>query len=165
MLIYAGIDEAGYGPMLGPLCVGCSVFAIPDHDPEVSGASDLWKRLRKAVCKKRTDRRRRIAIDDSKKIKLPNDGNVHPLKFLERGVLGAHMAMRECPACDGDLFKNLQVAVSPAAWFSSTTVLPVAHTLDELRVVAARLRKTLLTELITCEDLRCEAIDAESFNR
>ena len=165
MLIYAGIDEAGYGPMLGPLCVACSVFCIPDHDPEKSGACDLWKRLHSAVCKKRTDKKRRIAIDDSKKIKLPNDGRIHPLKFLERGVLGMHMAMSECPSCDGDLFRRLQTGVPPSAWYDSTTDLPVAQTADELRIAASRLRQTLLAESITCEDVRCEVIDAESFNR
>ncbi|MCI0362675.1 MAG: hypothetical protein L0Y44_02295 [Phycisphaerales bacterium] len=165
MLIYAGIDEAGYGPMLGPLCVAYSVFTIPDHDPDRAGACDLWKRLKKAVCKKRADRRRRIAIDDSKKIKLPNDGNVHPLRFLERGVLGVHMAMSDCPGCDGDLLSNLKAAISSAPWYDSSTQLPVAHTLDELRIAAARLRKTMLTESITCEDLRCEAIDTQVFNQ
>jgi len=138
MLVYAGIDEAGYGPMLGPLCVACSVFAIPDHDPDIAGPCDMWKRLKKAVCKKRADKRRRIAIDDSKKIKLPNQGSIHPLRFLERGVLGFHMAMSDCPACDDDLFKNLQLSVCQAAWYASTTPLPVAHTIDELRIVASR---------------------------
>jgi len=45
MLIYAGIDEAGYGPMLGPLCVAGSVFVLPDHDP-AAGAPKLWSTLR-----------------------------------------------------------------------------------------------------------------------
>lgn len=165
MLIYAGIDEAGYGPTLGPLCVACSVFAIPDHDPDASGSCDLWKRLKKVVCKKRADRRRRIAVDDSKKIKLPNDGNVHPLRFLERGVLSFHMAASQCPVSDGDLFNALRIAMDPEAWYGSITSLPVAHTVDELRIAASRLRKTMLDESITCEDLRCEAIDAGIFNR
>jgi ribonuclease HIII len=164
VLIYAGIDEAGYGPMIGPLCVACSVFRVDDHDPDASGACDLWKRLKKAVCKKRTDKKRRIAIDDSKKIKLPNDGAIHPLRFLERGVLGMHMAAAECPACDSDLFGHLSVTVSGAPWYSSITSLPVAHTIDELRITAARLRQTLSAESVTCEALRCETIDAESFN-
>src|SRR5262245_10587254 len=87
MLVYAGIDEAGYGPMLGPLCVACTSFVIRDHDPDTAGACDLWKRLKKSICRKRTDKKRRIAIDDSKKLKLANDAPAHPLRFLERGVL------------------------------------------------------------------------------
>ena len=87
MLIYAGIDEAGYGPMLGPLCIGCAAFTIPDHDPDQHGRIDLWKRLGRAVCKKKADRRNRIAIDDSKNLKGPNNGPTHPLLHLERAVL------------------------------------------------------------------------------
>jgi hypothetical protein len=37
-MILAGIDEAGYGPLLGPLVVGCCAFDVADVD---SGAGDL----------------------------------------------------------------------------------------------------------------------------
>ncbi|HEX7009747.1 MAG TPA: hypothetical protein VF184_07180, partial [Phycisphaeraceae bacterium] len=33
MHVYAGIDEAGYGPMFGPLLVGRTVFAVRDPQP------------------------------------------------------------------------------------------------------------------------------------
>ena len=46
VLIYAGIDEAGYGPMLGPLCVASSVFVLDEHDP-AGGPPDLWRLLRR----------------------------------------------------------------------------------------------------------------------
>lgn len=164
MLIYAGIDEAGYGPMLGPLCVACTVFAIDDMD---AGAEpcDLWKRLRKAVCRKRTDRRRRIAIDDSKQLKLPNDAAAHPLRHLERGVL-AFLGAREqgCPDCDDQLFTSLSAACCGAEWYRSTTSLPVASTADELRIASSRLRLALSCERISCDLMRCETIDAEAFN-
>lgn len=82
MYIYAGIDEAGYGPLLGPLLVGRYVLALPDlaHDAK---APDLWQPLSKAVCKTLTGRKGRIAINDSKKVHTPSSGVTH----LERGVL------------------------------------------------------------------------------
>ncbi|MCC7387407.1 MAG: hypothetical protein IT431_01420 [Phycisphaerales bacterium] len=86
-LIYCGIDEAGYGPMLGPLCVGFSAFRVEGWDPE-GGAPDLWTLLDKAVCRKGRDSRGRIAVADSKKLKLSNQSKTrHPLTHLERGVL------------------------------------------------------------------------------
>ena len=199
MLIYAGIDEAGYGPLLGPLCVACSAFVIEDHDPDVAGGCDLWKKLKKAVCRKRTDRRRRIAIEDSKKLKGANQfgdeaedvdsetttsrrskAPPHPLKHLERGVLAFNatrmdgsssprpsplMEREYCPTCDDDLLHRLGVSIGNAPWYGSVNPLPVAHTADELRIASSRLKHVLDDQQIRCEVLRCEAIDADSFNR
>ena len=39
LVTFAGIDEAGLGPMLGPLCLGYSVFRAP------KAGADLWKAL------------------------------------------------------------------------------------------------------------------------
>lgn len=204
VLIYAGIDEAGYGPMLGPLCVACTTFVVHDHDPDTSGGCDLWKRLKSAVCKKKSDKRRRIAVDDSKKLKNANDCATHPLKHLERGVLSfasgilpppckgggegvgeAHVADAEAglgadapppplpspsrggelSLRDDELFKQLNVSVPVAAWYGSTTPLPVAHTADELRIAASRLRTAMAAQSTSCELMRCETIDADMFNR
>jgi len=90
-LILAGIDEAGYGPTLGPLCVALSAFRIPDG--EGGGVPCLWKLLSKGVCREpgrsgKADARGRVAIADSKALKLSNSvKSTHPLIHLERGVL------------------------------------------------------------------------------
>ena len=166
MLVYAGIDEAGYGPMLGPLCVACSVFTIADHDPDTAGPCDLWKRLNKAICRQKSDSRRRIAVDDSKKLKLANDSKAHPLRYLERAILAFHTAATEsCPTCDDQLLRDLQTTIAPMPWYDSSTPLPVGQTADEVRIAASRLRKAMMEQRITCELLRCEAIDVEAFNR
>jgi hypothetical protein len=87
VLIYAGIDEAGYGPMLGPLCVGCSIFAVEDADP-ADGPPNLWARLDEVVTRGARDARRRIAIDDSKKLKVyVQNGQMWPKSFITHSKL------------------------------------------------------------------------------
>jgi ribonuclease HII len=88
-LIYAGIDEAGYGPFFGPLTVGRAVLSIPKL-PADAPLPDLWARLNKAVCRRLTGRAGRIVVNDSKKLKTKAAG----IKHLEIGCL-AFAGLRE----------------------------------------------------------------------
>lgn len=92
MLIYAGIDEAGYGPMFGPFVVGRTVFAVDEYDGVQLPC--LWRALNRAVCRKPSDKRRRIAVNDSKVLYSPQTGLGH----LERAVLGFGRLMDRHPA-------------------------------------------------------------------
>ncbi len=162
MLIYAGIDEAGYGPMLGPLCVGCSLFVLEGHDP-AAGPPEMWRMLSSAVCRKPADRRHRVAVDDSKRLKAPNDGPHHPLRHLERGVLA--FCTPAAPSTDDDLFRSLGTEVASLPWFEGGTAIPLAHSADELRIARARVDRAQLAAGVRCDGLWCEAIDAGAFNR
>ena len=62
MAFLAGIDEAGYGPFVGPLSVGWSLFRVPDP------GTDLWKTLKGPVARKPNRKDPRLRVDDSKKV-------------------------------------------------------------------------------------------------
>lgn len=171
MLIYAGIDEAGYGPMLGPLCIGMSAFLLERHN-EGETPPDLWETLREGVCVSPRDKRRRIAVADSKRLKGASNSKSHPLRHLERGVLaftGAIDGTSVLSSLDdasllGRFGADLPTALS-TPWYKSVTSLPVAHDPDMLSISSARLRTTMDQAGVRPLVLGCTSIDAGELNR
>ena len=140
MLVYAGIDEAGYGPMLGPLCVACTAFVLEQYEP-AEGPPNLWTLLAGAVGRKSNDKKRRIAVDDSKKLKGAADGASHPLRHLERGVLSFCPGADPLPPTDDRLLALVGAEVPSRPWFESTTDLPLGFTADEMGIARARVHR------------------------
>jgi ribonuclease HII len=87
MLIYAGIDEAGYGPFFGPLTVARFVLSIKDARPG-QPAPDVWKLLSSAICRDLSDKKRRLPVNDSKKLHTASAGIAH----IESAALAFLMA-------------------------------------------------------------------------
>ena len=81
-VVYAGIDEVGYGPIFGPLVIARSVFVAEGPAP-ADPLPCLWRLMQQAVCRRHVDKRRRIAVNDSKNLYSPATG----IACLERGVL------------------------------------------------------------------------------
>lgn len=91
-MIVAGVDEAGYGPLLGPLVVGCCAFELGEID-DCAQLPCIWKRLSKLVSKRRSASGRKLHVNDSKVVYSPAIG----LKELERSVLAMLFASDHGP--------------------------------------------------------------------
>ena len=101
MAVLVGIDEAGFGPILGPLVISSSSFSIPHHLLE----ADLWLILKKSVGDKRKHLAGRLLIADSKKAHNKRDG----IKHLQRSVL----AMLKCLDKEPATLSQLIAILSP----------------------------------------------------
>lgn len=74
-----GLDEAGYGPNLGPLLIAATVWEVPT-DPS---RCDLYEQFAPIVATARSVEPASLRIADSKQVYTPGLG----LELLERGVL------------------------------------------------------------------------------
>lgn len=167
-LLYVGIDEAGYGPMLGPLCVAAAGFEIDGWSPG-STAPDLWKLLRAAVCAEGPDalKRGRVAINDSKKLKLANDSKSrHPLVHLERGVLSVLGAMSIEALSDDELYRALGASLPECAWYSGEPIaLPLAMTREQAGILRSLLAGAAESAGARPVLLACRAVGEDEFNQ
>jgi hypothetical protein len=167
-MIYAGIDEAGYGPIFGPLVITRAVFSLARDDYTHLSPPSLWGLLCSAVCKKVTDKKKRIAVNDSKKVYYPAAG----LRHLERGVLAFMMSGEAAPKNMDALFKRiiLDEASFPGiqAWYQSrdgAPNLPLAQSVHKINRDAAKLKRNMQRSRVDLTSLKAAVIYADRFNR
>ena len=80
MGLIIGMDEAGYGPNLGPLVITASLWKVPD-DPR---QFDFWSALESVVSQKKPRKNsRHLHVADSKQVHSATAG----LGPLERSTL------------------------------------------------------------------------------
>lgn len=99
MAILVGIDEAGFGPLLGPLAVSSCSFSVPQQMLD----ADLWQVLKKSVSTKRSHLAGRLLITDSKKAYNKSLGIGH----LQRTVLACCRCLDKTPVTLAELIKIL----------------------------------------------------------
>jgi ribonuclease HII len=155
-----GIDEAGYGPNLGPFVMSAVACRVPD----TAGDGDLWKTLRPAVRRHGEADDGRLLIADSKLVYSTARG----LPGLEAGVLAllggasaragtlADLLGCVCPAAKDDL--------AGECWYTGTTPLPVEVTADALAAGAERLAWTSAAAGLTWGLVRSVVVCPLRFN-
>ena len=101
MPIFVGIDENGYGSILGPLIVTSTVFSVPNPK------DNLWYSLKETVSKEKRGLRDRLLVADSKKAFSQSSG----IKHLEQTTL----AFLDQLGLEIDSFSRLLASVSTTA--------------------------------------------------
>jgi ribonuclease HII len=156
----AGIDEAGYGPLLGPLMITSVVFETPS--PE----EPLWDSLRRAVSR-RACRSGRVQINDSKKVFTPAAGPAR----LERGVLAAlaagHIATpKQFDELLAKICHHFDEPVAAQPWYENlSTPLPLAARADDIAKAAANLAAEMQRKGIALLDICSNPLHPPKFNR
>jgi ribonuclease HII len=162
LAVLAGIDEAGYGPLLGPLVVTGVAFRVPDQQLDRC----LWKTLR-ATCASRPHRTgRRLAVADSKTVYRSRDG----LAQLERTVLVMLAASEQKPATWRALLDKVAPGTSAhldhVPWFSGADIpLPLTDTAGDVGTRANALKNDLRRAGCAFLGGFSEPLDVFAYNR
>jgi ribonuclease HII len=160
--ILAGVDEAGYGPVLGPLVVSGVVLDVPD---ELADAC-LWQTLKSGVTDRVSKSDPRLAIADSKKL--------HQGKFgFQRLERTAWVALKAAGVnCDSfaALLKSLAPHATEAAegypWYRDFDApLPTQQPAIQLQLVANAFQKCLRDTGVELLAVHCEPLLEGHFNR
>ncbi len=160
-----GMDEAGYGPNLGPLVVSATVWQVPDS---VCG-EDLYERLAGVIVRTPAEAAEkphtRVAVADSKTLYKPGAG----LRQLERGLWTAFALLGQRPRTWIDVWNALAPAsadwLQAIRWYAGYDVqVPLDADPAELEPPAAAVREGLAAADVHLVELRSRAVFPERFN-
>jgi len=137
LVTFAGVDEAGLGPILGPLTLGYSVFRAP------RSAVNLWNTLEPIVARKSRRGSEAFVVADSKEVFTRNKLGAQRLESTVLGFLALLDPDRDPRRAAADYLWKTPPALAPrpeylaAPWYQGLDLeLPAAldASLLELRI-------------------------------
>jgi len=149
-----GVDEAGYGPNLGPLVQAAVALFLPEED--IAG----WPTMKAHVRTARGKSDGRIVIDDSKKVYTR--GGLAALERTVHAVFGAPGSRRTFEACFRTLFDDdgwADLIAEP--WFAAAEAYPLAMPCEALAELCPRWKGANSRECVAAVSL----VQPRRFNR
>ena len=161
MVILVGIDEAGFGPLLGPLVVSSSTFSLPHN----LLTADLWQVLRKSIRYGRKGLAGRLLITDSKKAYSKSIG----IKHLQRTVLTALKCLGKEPATLTELLDMLSPGclerLSDYPWYEGIEEHSLSLDTADKKIASAVLAGDMGSNGIELLDLKSCCLDVAYYNK
>lgn len=162
MTLLIGIDEAGYGPNLGPLCIGATAWEVSANTESAKRKADdldLYQRLGEIISP--APDRARIAIADSKRLYKPaSHANRTGLAHLERAVLTA-LEMLDRPAAE------MQTLLAPPElpWYADYNCpLPIDTDIVEIMALVEQWQVASEAADVRLLDLQVRMVFPAEFN-
>jgi len=158
--ILVGIDEAGLGPILGPLVVSGAAFSVP----AAKISDDFWELLADSVSSNKKNLAGRILVCDSKKAYTPANG----IAFLEKTVLTFLKYFSRIPQTAGELADLLcadsKQKILECPWYKNIDSQKIKFNADEISISAGVLKKNLEQNGIALTYLKSFCLDAGCYN-
>lgn len=165
MAVLVGIDEAGYGPLLGPLIVSSAAFSVPDELVK----SDLWRVLKAAVGKHKSRLAGRLLVTDSKKAYSRTAGIAHlrrtvlaHLYSLENG-LGFHDVTADSllKALCGSCIERL----SEYPWYQDLSNKKLGGNIEDIAIACGALQRAFTNKGIKLLNISSRCLDVGYYNK
>lgn len=161
MAIVAGIDEAGFGPRLGPLVVSAVALRVPDEQADHC----LWKSLNGTFARKISKTGRRLVVADSKQLYKDRED----LHQLERPILTVLGAGGKTPRTWRGLLREIAEEATPHLdaypWYAEHDFeLPADQEVGDLPTRINAVRRDLNENGIAIEGIFCDPVAEGHYN-
>ena len=164
--VFAGIDEAGLGPLLGPMTLGWSAFRVP------RGRVELWGRLERVVARDPCEDRERLVVADSKRVFTRNPRGTRRLETTALAFLAQLDPEQRWPRSADELFELAPPALRPPRaeldrhpWYRLLPArLPEHQEEERLRIWAHRLGRELEQQGVSLVDAGVRPVPAGELN-
>lgn len=161
MAIVVGIDEAGYGPLLGPLVVSSAAFEVPDDLLK----KNMWSLLTDSVGKQRSKLKGRLLINDSKQAYNKTIGIGH----LQRTVLASLKCIGQSPQTIAELLwilcPDCLSRLGGYPWYQRLDLCKLDANWSDIGVAAAVFERDLAKHGIRPLWLKSCCLDVAYYNR
>lgn len=155
--VFIGMDEAGYGPNLGPLVIAVTRWRTPAAPHQC----EFYRLLSQIVSAKDTQRGQCLHLADSKLVNVGKNG----FRSLETSALALLSCLGWKLDRSEDLWGLLQCGSVPAPpWYAEPFALPMLASVSQIRTLSKQLQDCMARADIELLGVSADLVAEDRFN-